>query len=223
MNTISDTKVFEDLGLQQRQEDKKADTIGQKDFLMLMTTQLRNQDPFKPMENGEFMGQMAQFSTVSGIQELQSAFRDLADSLYSNQALQAAGMVGHEVLVANRHGEYTGEVGLSGAVDLPDAVNNLTISVHDGAGRLVRTMELGRQPAGMASFSWDGYTDAGEAAPPGQYEFRAEAANGEAHVAFDVLVAAKVRSVTLPALGAPLTLDLAGIGQMNFSEVRQIR
>ena len=78
--------------------DKKSD-LGQGDFLTLMTTQLKNQDPFKPLDSGAFLGQLAQFGTVSGLAGLQTSFDSLKTSLISNQALQAASLVGRAALV----------------------------------------------------------------------------------------------------------------------------
>jgi flagellar basal-body rod modification protein FlgD len=223
MNSIENTRVFEELGVAQAPKGSSTKTLGQEDFLKLMTAQLQNQDPFKPMENGEFIAQMAQFSTVTGITELRDSFSELAGSLYSNQAFQAASMVGREVLVPNGRGELSHEGTLKGAVELPHAVSNLNIGIYDLSGRVVRTIDLGRQPEGMAEFSWDGLTAEGEWAPAGSYVIRAEGVDGGVNTAHDVLIAAQVNSVTLPKSGGALTLDVAGLGLVDFSEVRQIR
>jgi len=224
MNTIQDTAVYEELGLSQGLQANNRDTeLGQEDFLTLMTTQLRNQDPFKPMENGDFMGQLAQFGAVSGIRDLQVAFQDLASSLYASQTLQAAGMVGHEVLVPGRHAELQPTGGISGAVDLPVSVANLSVGIYDPGGQLIRKIEMGVQPAGMPVFNWDGLTTDGEAVPPGRYEIRAEAVNGGTNEVFDVLIADTVQSVSLPPAGGSFTLELASAGETDFSDIRQIR
>ena len=224
MNTIQDNTVFEDLGLTKSVQAESRDTeLAQEDFLTLMTTQLRNQDPFKPMENGEFLGQMAQFGTVSGIEDLQTAFRDLASSLGSSQSLQAASMVGRDVLVPGKTAELVEGAPVTGAVELPNSVSSLGIGIYDPTGQLVRRLDMGVQPAGMAQFTWDGLAEDGALAAPGKYEFRAEAVNGGNNEAFDVMLARRVHSVTLPRGGAELTLELAGLGQVNFSEIRQIR
>ena len=81
-------------------QQRSNDELGQEDFLTLMISQFRNQDPFEPMDNGDFLGQLAQFGTVSGIENLNSAFAGLAGSIQSEQALQAANLVGRDVLAA---------------------------------------------------------------------------------------------------------------------------
>jgi flagellar basal-body rod modification protein FlgD len=216
--------VFKELGLTPASNAQtKKDGLGQDDFLMLMTTQLRNQDPFKPMDNSEFLSQLAQFGTVSGINELKTLFGDLSNSLYSNQSLQAASMVGHEVLAPSGYGVLAQGGVLSGAVDLPQAVSSLSIGIYDMTGQLVRKVDLGVQPAGLVNFSWDGLASDGGSAPSGRYEIRAEANHDGVNEAYDVLLTTRVESVTLPKDGEALTLELAGIGQTNFSDIRQIR
>jgi len=224
MTTIQDAAVFEDLGLSRGLQGANRSTeLGQEDFLTLMTTQLRNQDPFKPMENGDFLGQLAQFGAVTGIKDLQTAFKDLSNSLYSSQTLQAASMVGREVLVPGEYAQITGEGGMSGAVDLPVPVSSLNVGIYDLSGQLIRNIELGPQSAGMPAFSWDGLNAQGEAVVPGRYEIRAEALNGNTNEIFDVLVTDRVESVSLPSAGGAFTLELAGVGEKSFSDIRQIR
>ena len=85
--------------LNRPKQEKKSDELGQQDFINLMITQLRNQDPFEPLQSGEFIGQLAQFGTVSGIGELKETVSDLANSLISNQTLEAANLIGKNALV----------------------------------------------------------------------------------------------------------------------------
>lgn len=224
MTTIQDVAIYEELGLSRTAQagDRKTE-LGQEDFLMLMTTQLRNQDPFKPMENGEFMGQLAQFGTVSGIEEVRTELRNLSGSLVSNQSLQAAAMLGHQVLIPGNRAVLEAGSTVSGAVELSNAATNLNIGIYDLSGQLIRNVSLGNQSPGMVAFNWDGLATDGSAVPPGRYEIRAEASSGGVNEAYDVLLADTVRSVSLPAAGMPLTLELASLGNVSFSDIRQIR
>lgn len=195
--------------------------LGQEDFLHLMTAQLENQDPFKPMENGDFLAQIAQFSTVSGIGDLQKSFDQLSQSLVSNQALQAANLVGRKVLAP------TGVVALEqgstvkGSVDLHAASSQVSVKIHDRSGQVIRQLELGSQAAGPVAFQWDGLRDDGTFAAPGNYLVQAEAAFDNGNEALETLVASQVNSVTLNNNGG-LLLDLSGVGPLDFNEVRQI-
>jgi len=223
MNSIQDTAIFDELGLSRTaQTGARKTELGQEDFLKLMTTQLRNQDPFKPMENGQFMGQLAQFGTVSGIDDVKTALQNLSGSLVSNQSLQAAGMLGHDVLVPGNSCVLEAGGAVGGAVDLPDAVTNLNIGIYDLSGQLIKNIGLGSQSPGMVAFNWDGLATDGTAAPPGRYEIRAEAISGGTNTAYDVMLADRVQSVSLPAAGKSLTLELATLGNVSFSDIRQI-
>ncbi len=97
---------------------EKEGDLGQGDFLKLMVAQFRNQDPFEPMDNGEFLGQLAQFGTVDGIGKLNGAFQALSQSLHTDQALQAANLVGHTVLAFNDQAYLPDTGDVNGAVQL---------------------------------------------------------------------------------------------------------
>ena len=224
MNTIQDATLYEDLGLSRSlQDSSKSNELDQDDFLMLMTTQLKNQDPLKPADNAEFMSQLAQFGAVEGIAGLKTEIQNLAGSLVSNQTFQAAGMLGREVLIPATQGVLGQDGVIDGAVELSNAVSSLDIGIYDLGGQLVRNVSLGSQSPGMVAFDWDGLTTDGEVVPPGRYEIRAEAVSGGINEAYEVLIADKVQSVSLPAAGKALTMELAGLGTVDFSEIRQIR
>jgi len=223
MNTI-DSSLTKELGLSQATQTKSTEgELGQEDFMKLMTTQLRNQDPFEPMDNGEFLGQLASFGTVSGIEDLKLEIQKLAGSLTSNQTVQAASMVGREVLVPGNFANLTSGGSISAAVELPNSVSNLSVGIYDQSGQLIRNTSLGSQSSGTVTFNWDGLAKDGGAAPPGRYEIRAEAVSSGINEAYDVLIVDNVQSVTLPRTGEEMKLDLAVLGEVSFSQIRQIR
>jgi len=209
------------LGLAPAQAAKK-DELGQEEFLNLMVTQLKNQDPFKPLESGEFLGQLAQFGTVSGLAELKTSFSELAGSLVSNQALQAASLVGRNALVASSQLTVDKDgAPISGAVDLPEAGNAVRIQVSDAKGQVVRQLDLGGHGEGLARFTWDGRMADGSAAPPGTYKLAASYQAGNEIAAADTLVTAPVESVVFGPKG--FTVQVRGLGELPFSAVREIR
>lgn len=220
-NTI-DTKLLDSLNLSQRNEQKKSDELGQKDFLKLMTAQLNHQDPMKPMEGGEFFNQIAQFSSVSGIQELQSSFQQVANAMYSSQTLQASAMVGREVLVPASSAELAAGGSVNGSIEVPASTNNLVVGVFDRSGQLVRRMDLGAQPAGDVAFAWDGRTDDGSAAAPGIYQVKAEAQIDGSATALNTSLASKVESVSIGGQGQGIKLNLAGRGPVDLADIKQI-
>ncbi len=195
--------------------------LGQEQFLELMVAQLKNQDPLKPMQNGEFLGQLAQFGTVNGIQQLQQSFASLSASLQSNQALMASSLVGRSVLVPSAQAARGDSGAVSGVVDLPVASASVSVGIYTEAGELVRRIDLGAQGAGQVRFTWDGMSDGGQMLPPGQYRIRAESSDGGVTTARDTLISAKVDSVSLGGTQG-LMLNLAGIGAVPLAQVKQI-
>jgi len=202
--------------------EKKSNRLGQEDFLDLMLTQIRHQDPLNPMESAEFVSQLAQFGTVNGITELQSSFESLASSLQSNQALQASSLVGHSVLVPGNILALTQGAQVNGAVDLSSSTDSLKISIQDASGQTVRQIDMGIQPAGLVNFVWDGLDDSGNPLPAGNYSINATASiNGEV-ISQATMITAKVESVTLSKNGTGPFLNLLGFGSVNLSEVREV-
>lgn len=201
-------------------QEAKTEALGQAEFFHLMLTQLKNQDPFKPMEGGEFLGQLAQFGTVAGIGRLQESFASLAASLVSDQALQAASLVGRSVLVESDAGFLEEGAAINGAVDLPIGTNRVLVQISDATGQLVRQITLGANPDGLVSFIWGGETDAGVIAPPGVYSIAAQYFDGVEMQSAPTLVHAQVQSVTVGVRG--LSVQLRGLGDVPFGVVREI-
>ncbi len=218
----NDTELYSSLGLTSEVEQTKNDNLEMEDFLELMVTELTHQDPFKPMENSELATQISQFAAVSGIDELNSSFTDLSGSLLSDQALQAANLVGHDVLAPIGTGYLASGGSVEGMVGLYSSASNVMVRVTDSAGTLVRELNLGTQPQGEVSFTWDGTTSDGTYAPPGQYQISAEAIqDGEPIVPY-TLIKAKVTSVSLGGAGQEMALNLEGLGPISFNDVAEI-
>jgi len=216
--------VIGNLGLGEPAAKKKpGDELGQSEFLELMIAQLNNQDPMKPMENGDFIAQMAQFSAVTGLTELKQSFDSLAASLQSNQALQASSLVGRTVVVPSGIGTLPAGGTLSGMVDLPSSSSNLAITIQDASGQVVRRLELGSQGAGDVYFNWDGITNSGVPAQPGRYYISAEMETESGTEALETLVSAAVDSVTMGRGGQGMTLNLADGNSVDLSSVRSIK
>jgi len=195
--------------------------LGQKDFIELMLAQFTNQDPLKPLDGTEFIGQLAQFSTVTGIEEMGTSLKSLADSLRSEQMLAGAALVGRQVLVPSSRA-VLGEAGdVSGSFEAPEGVQQVLVTVRDAAGQIVRqmTVEAGE---GLVDFRWDGTTDAGRRAPPGDYSFGAIASGGGRSVSLPLMFDDEVRSVTLDTSGKQLVLNTTYHGPVQLADVRRI-
>ncbi|NLG76298.1 MAG: flagellar hook assembly protein FlgD [Xanthomonadaceae bacterium] len=201
-------------------ELKKKDQLGQAEFLELMIAQLKNQDPFKAMDPSQFLGQLAQFGTVTGIQEMQKAFATLSESMRASQVLDGATMVGREVLVANDEAYLAAEGSIAGAIDVPVEATSVQIQITDASGQLVRTMTL-PTGGGLTEFEWDGTTDTGVRAAAGEYSFETVANVGGANYSLETLMSSRVASVTIDA-GRGLTLNTSTLGARSLSDVRRV-
>ncbi len=212
---------LEQFALKQNQ-DKPRGELGQSEFLKLMVTQIKHQDPLDPAKSGEFLSQLAQFGTVNGITELQSSFDVLASSLQSSQALQASTMVGRSVLVPGNVGLLESGAPLQGAVDLPASSGNLKVFIQDATGQLVRQIDLGPQQAGLVHFSWDGLSNNGQPVATGTYSLSAQAFVNDTAVTQETLIQGKVESVTLGKAGNDSSLNLRGLGTVSMNDVKEI-
>lgn len=227
-NNTATGSVTDNLSITKRQETKKNNNeLGQAAFLELMITQMNNQNPLSPQDNSEFVAQLAQFSSVEGLERLNKSF----NSFMSNNALQASSLVGRSVVVEGDTSVLqTGGI-VAGSVDLNFPTDDLKINVYDSAGALVQTIPVGEMPKGETVFRWDGQNmeingklldwEAGEdAATMGQYKFEVTATQNGKSEALKTSLSANVNSVTIGDNGE-LILNLAGIGAVEASEVKQ--
>lgn len=212
-----------ELGLTRpREEAKPNGELGQEDFLTLMITQFQNQDPFEPMENGDFLSQLAQFGTVNGIEQLNSSFGSLQNSIQSEQALQAANLVGHKILASNDTAFLGAGDSVRGAVELDASVSNIEVDITDLNGQFVRRLELGQRQPGLAEFQWDGVDAAGQQVEPGHYYVQTRLIRGGNIESAETLLESGIESVSLGRFGEGLTLNLLGGDTMSLNRVRRI-
>jgi flagellar basal-body rod modification protein FlgD len=199
---------------------KKKDQLGQEEFLELMIAQLKNQDPFKAMDPSQFLGQLAQFGTVSGIAEMKTAFTTMSESMRASQVLDGATMVGRDVLVASEDVLLGTEGSVRGALDVPSGATSVQINILDPSGQIVRQIPAATS-AGLNDFTWDGTGDNGARLEAGEYTFEAVANIAGQNVELETLLADRVNSVTIDSAKG-LTLNTNGLGARALSEVRRV-
>lgn len=215
-------QVLENLGLAKPRQAMKEQKLGQEDFIKLMTTQMNHQDPMKPMENGDFLSDMAQFSTVSGLKEIKDSFNSLANSLKSSQALQASSMVGRKVLISGSLSTFSEGTPMNAAVELEKNVSDLKVSIMDDRGALVKEINLGTKAAGVAHFKWDGLLEGDKKATSGNYSISAVAMVDGKSESLKTLISDTVQSVSLGSGGQGVSLTLANAGSAGLADVKEI-
>ena len=220
MNTVQDASSVSSLsgaGATSASKSGTADT--QNRFLSLLVAQMKNQDPLNPLDNAQVTSQMAQLSTVQGIEDMNSNLQALAASLGANQMAQAANLIGRGVLVP---GNSIGPTQVDNVMgfELSRPADKVTVSVQDAAGNLVRKLDLGPRDTGVNMLAWDGLTDSGTAAPAGKYSFKIEAMQGGQAVSSTALNLGMVNSVSQNTQG--VQLNLADNKSVGYADIRQI-
>jgi len=200
---------------------KKKEELGQAEFMRLLVAQLNNQDPTKPMDNFEFLSQIAQFSTVSGIQDMQTSLSSLGESMVSTRAIQASSLVGRDVISASNQSAFIPGEDIEGVVAMPVSASGVQIQVSDSSGQLVKVLDIGTVGAGIHKFSWDGLLEDDASIPAGNYQVTATGLIDGAVEALPAFVSARVTSVSIGAGGAEISLNLDGGESVSYTDVLQ--
>ena len=188
-------------------------------FLNLLVAQISNQDPLNPMDNAQLTSQLAQISTVTGIEGVNTTLSSLVNSLGEAQAMQSADMIGKAVLVPGKNLTLTKSAAYAG-VKLDGDADQVTVTIKDAKGNVVQTETLGEQKAGNVSFAWDGKVSDGTTAADGDYTFTVAAVRGTDKVTAEALQYGTVSAVTRASDG--FALDLGSLGTFKFSDVQQV-
>jgi flagellar basal-body rod modification protein FlgD len=188
-------------------------------FLKLLVTQMQNQDPLNPMDNAQVTSQMAQLSTVSGIDKLNSTVQALSASMLASQSLSAVSMIGHPVLVSGTQIDLlNGQA--DAAVELNQPVDALTVTIKDSSGNIVRTLNMGSQNSGIINVQWDGRTDTAGTATDGRYTFSAVSLLGGNKSDATTLSYGMVNSVAQSQNG--VTVNVGQMGDISLNSIKKI-
>ena len=208
-NMLSNLGIQRSVGTNVYASDSKqaTGTMDQSDFLKLMTAQLKNQDPFAPVDNTQMVAQMAQFSSLAGISEMNTTLKAMAEKLGATTAADAV--------------SYIGKTVLTGEVELDKDATGVIVTIANANGETLKTLDLGAHKAGAFEYDWDGKNAAGEDAGTGPFNVSVMARNGSTSVAARTLVWVPVAAVAVPSTG-PAQLTRPGLGQVPVTAVRKV-
>lgn len=195
--------------------------LDQSDFLNLLTTQLTMQDPTKPYDSSSMLQQMANLTSLNSNQTLQKTVQSLQTSFGNTQLIQASMLVGREVQIESQTGLLSSE-GLKGSVSLPAAAQDVTVSIKDASGKIVKTMNLGSSNPGSIDFKWNGIGDDGTALPQGTYSISAIGNIQGQQTSLPTAASFKVESVNLPSSGKPLQLNIQNRGAIELTQILKV-
>lgn len=230
MSTIDPTSqsqldsILQKLGVQKEEETPRGgkDSLGQSDFLKLMTTQLQNQDPFAPMENAEFIAQMAQFSTVTGITEMGSTLTGIADQLGEFRIATAANLLGSSVMIPGNYARADESGEIHGMLDLPSASGATSLTFSNTAGDILHSMQLGPQSSGLVGFAWEdvpqSVLDSGDAVRIDAY-----ADMGKGMESLTPSVFAEILAASTGDAVNGVMLDVRDYGEVRAADVKKFR
>jgi flagellar basal-body rod modification protein FlgD len=228
MSTIDSNQslnaILDKLGVNKPEEatTKRRDQLGQADFLKLMTTQLQNQDPFAPMDNADFIAQMAQFSTVTGITDMGETLKGMSDQLQEFRIATASNLLGHSVLVPGNLARPDENGEIHGVVDLPSSASMSNIRFTNEQGEILHQVDMGAQPRGLVGFSWlDIPSEILEAGDAIRVEAYADTGNGLEAVSPSVF--ADVLAATTGNGRDGVQLDIRDYGTISAAEVIKFR
>ncbi|MGX9461061.1 flagellar hook assembly protein FlgD [Shewanella sp. A14] len=194
--------------------------LKQEDFFALLSQQLSMQDPFEPVDNDQMIAQMASFSTVDGISNLNDEILNLNTVMSSSQALQASGLVGRKVLIPSDTGAISTEsTEISGVISTPSAIETIMVKIEDKSGQVVRSFEVDGSEGGNVDVTWDGLDKNGEPVKAGDYSIKASGIVDGTSEDLAVSTYAHVTSVSLGTVETGAILNLRGIGGIKLSDV----
>jgi flagellar basal-body rod modification protein FlgD len=196
--------------------------ISQTGFLQLISTQMQNQDPLNPTDPTQFLAQIEGLSEVSSLQSLQTSISGLASGLQASQVISGTSLLGHSVLAPGSTANLAAGGTVNGAVSAPTGASSLAVSVTSASGALVDAFNVSPQSSGYTSFSWNGTTSTGAAAPAGQYTIQVNAQVGNATQSVNPLLYSQVTSVTLDPSTQALDLNTNN-GTIPLSSVINIQ
>jgi flagellar basal-body rod modification protein FlgD len=200
-------------------------TLGKDDFLSLLITQMQHQDPLDPMKGTEFAAQLAQFSSLEQLTNINS---NLEQSLTANAVLSssinnalAATFIGKEVRATGDTFQYNSTGNVKLGYSLQAEASSVSVKIYDSGGNLVRTLS-GSSGTGDKTVSWDGMDERGEAVGAGSYTFKVEAVDSKGtEVASNAYVFGKVSAIRFKPEGTVFVIDGVEISLANILEIMQ--
>lgn len=199
-------------------------TLNEQDFLQMLVTELQNQDPTNPLQSTDLAAQLAQFSSVSELQTLNSNVQNSTNAnLLMTQSISntmAATLIGKKVKVQTPQISYDGSSQPTLGFTLPSSASSVQVNIMNSNGAVIRTIDEGAMPSGDNTVTWDGKDSTGGSVPSGNYTFSVTATDSQGNqITPSLYILGTVQGVKFDSNGASLLVDGT---QVNFSDVQEI-
>ncbi|MEM1349534.1 MAG: flagellar hook assembly protein FlgD [Myxococcota bacterium] len=200
---------------------QQKDDLGKDTFLTLLTTQMQAQDPLNPMDNTEFVAQLSQFTSLERLENMSQSIDQMALGMAANTSAQMVSFVGKTVQVSTSKVHLSEGATSAFGIELGQDANDITVTIRDEEGRVVREMELGARSAGSNDVVWDGLDADGSPAPEGKYTVEVGARDADGvQVPASTRATRRVEAVSF-AGGAP-RLVLQGELEVTLGDVVRV-
>jgi flagellar basal-body rod modification protein FlgD len=201
---------------------KTNEDMGKQEFLTLFTAQLQNQNPLEPVKNEAFVAQLAQFSQLEALTNMQTSLDGFVKSMSGERMLGSAALIGKKVSVTDTPTELTTGGKIEGNIDLPTGASSVQMRVLDSQGRLVQELNAGPQLPGSAPIGWNGMDAAGKPAPSGMYLLSATAVVNGKSVTVPVNTLSTVRAITSNPTDGSVSVEVDGGKTMLLTDVKRV-
>jgi len=178
------------------------------DFMTLFITQMKYQDPMKPMDSYEMASQLAQFSNMEATMKMSDNMEKMLEYQTSQNNLQLLSLIDNDVQInGNKLGVNDGQVATT-EFTLLDAADVCTVDIYDDGGHLVRNINMGASVAGVYELGWDGKNGQGDVVPDGAYSYKVNALNATGQeVEAEYRTTGHVTGLDYSSGNATLTID----------------
>lgn len=224
MSTQASNPLSDLMTTTQKTPPPPQNSLGKKEFLKLLITQLKNQDPMDPLKDKDFIAQLAQFSSLEQLQNMNDGLeKQMSSDLLMAQSISNAmvtTLIGKQVTIATDQVELQKEGGIKVEYQADQAAKNAVFTVYDSNGRVVLSRDLGPVAAGQGSYSWDGKDGDGNRLPAGAYRIEVNLVSdgGDSHKA-QTFIQGPVTAVKYTNGAAALEVN----GQLfNISDVVEV-
>ncbi|MEK9812375.1 MAG: flagellar hook capping FlgD N-terminal domain-containing protein [Bordetella sp.] len=218
----SSIPTMEGYKAQQKEAKVGEDQMGEREFLLLFTTQLQNQNPLDPMDNEAFVAQLAQFSQLEATTSMSENINSLVSSMKGERMLQGASLLGKKVAVPEGPAILENGAPISGIVSVPNGAEGVELAIYDRSGAVVKSELLGRQAPGDVLVRWDGTNARGEQMPDGVYQMVATVRSFGEVTKIPISTPDVVKSVSYSAEADDLVLEVASGATVTYGQVKQI-
>ncbi len=227
VTSATDKNAAQLLGVTAYEDSKVATSktsadMGKQDFLTLFTAQLKNQNPLDPVKNEAFVAQLAQFSQLEALTNMQGSLDNFVKTMSGQRMLEGAALIGKQVPLLDGTAHLAEGGSVPATIDLPDGASGVKVTIKDSNGKTVQELIAGAQDPGPLDFTWDGTDLSGAAAPAGAYKITATAVVGGATKTVGVQTLATIRSVSTDATSSDVRLQLSGGQSVLLSAVKRI-